>query len=49
MGCRKALSELHSELADDIEGEPISNRQLVEELLEEVQIADAIYERSIDG
>ena len=36
----------HDGLADSIKGTPIADAQLLKDLLEEVRIADAIYEKS---
>lgn len=43
---RSTLVDKHEGLADSIQGRPIADAQLLEDLLEEVRIADAIYEKS---
>ena len=47
--CRSALVDRHEGLADSIQGEAIADARLLEVLLQEVRIADAIYEKSTKG
>ena len=45
--CRQALARKHSGLVDDIEGVELSDRARLQQLRGDVQIADAVYERSV--
>ena len=45
--CRKALADYHAELTDDIQGDLLRDTELLQEYLEEVRIADAIYEPDV--
>ncbi len=45
--CRKALADSHAELTDDIQGVPLRDVATLQEYLEEVRIADAIYEADV--
>ena len=42
------MHEQHSRLTDTVEGEHLTSKELLQDLLEEVKIADAIYERSLE-
>jgi len=41
------LADNHAELTDDIEGEPLRDIEVLQEYLDEVRIADAIYEADV--
>lgn len=46
--CRRALADTHKNLAEDIKGTPVTDIDLLESLGEEVKIADAIYEPTVE-
>lgn len=45
---RRALADSHNDVVESIEGSPVTDLQLLQELHEQVRIADAIYEPTVD-
>ena len=45
---RKTLADTHERSADDITGERMTDAAALQALLDDVSIADAIYEKTVD-